>query len=215
MALGLSDGLVTNLSFLTGFGEAIAASISLMQFAGVASMFAGATSMFFGGILSARSESDLYEADLKREAYEIENEPEEEKAEMFDIYRQKGLTQEEADMVVSRVSSNKARFLEDMLLNELHISKSAQQNPIRIGAAIGLSFLLGAFVPLVPYYLFSSKITAVTASVILSSVFLFVAGAWKGRVAKKPVWKSGLETLAVGAIATTLLFLIGKLTAFV
>lgn len=214
MALGLSDGLVTNLSFLTGFGVAIAASISLIQFAGVASMFAGATSMFFGGVLSARSESDLYEADLRREAYEIENEPEEEKAEMFDIYRQKGLTQEEADMVVSRVSSNKARFLEDMLLNELHISKSALQNPIRIGAAIGLSFMLGAFVPLAPY-LFASKTTAVPVSVILSSIFLFVAGAWKGRIAKKSVWKKGLETLAVGAVATALLFLIGKLIAFV
>jgi predicted membrane protein (TIGR00267 family) len=213
-ALGLSDGLVTNLSFLTGFTGAVA-SVSTIQFAGLASMLAGAASMFFGGVLSARSESALHEADSKREAHEIESEPEEERAELFDLYREKGLTEEEADMVVARVSSDKARFLDDMLLNELHISKSALENPFRIGAAIGLSFLMGAFVPLVPYYIFSPVTTAVIVSAILSSVFLFAAGAWKGQIAKKSAWKSGLETLLVGAVAATLLFLIGRTTTFV
>jgi predicted membrane protein (TIGR00267 family) len=213
-ALGLADGLVTNLSFLTGFGGAVA-SVSLIQFAGMASMFAGATSMFFGGFLSARSESALYEADSKREAYEIENELEEERAEMLDLYRGKGLTQEEAEIVVTRISSDKARFLEDMLLNELHISKSALENPLRIGAAIGIAFLVGAFVPLLPYYIISPKAQAVTASVILSAAFLFGAGAWKGRTARKSTWRSGLETLLIGAAATALLFLIGSASKFV
>jgi predicted membrane protein (TIGR00267 family) len=213
-ALGLSDGLITNLAFLSGFGGAVA-SVGLIRFAGMASMLAGATSMFFGGVLSARSESALYEADSKREAYEIENEPEEEKAEMFDLYREKGLTEEEADMVVSRVSSDRVRFLEDLLLNELHISKSTLESPFRVGAAIGLSFLVGAFVPLAPYYLFSLKTSAVIASAILSSAFLFAAGVWKGRIAKKSVWKSGAETLLVGAVAAALLFLIGRASTFV
>jgi predicted membrane protein (TIGR00267 family) len=214
MALGLSDGLVTNLSFLMGFGGSVA-SIGLMQFAGLASMFAGAASMFFGGVLSARSEAALYEADSKREAHEIESEPDEERAELFDFYRSKGLTEEEADMVVSRIASDKRRFLDDMLLNELHISKSALENPFRIGAAIGLSFLLGAFVPLVPYYLLMTKVSAIVGSVVISAVFLFAAGAWKGRIAKKPIWKEGLETLLVGACAAALLFLIGRATTFV
>ena len=73
-ALGLADGLVSNLAFLTGFGGAVA-SIDLILFAGVAAMLAGSVSMFFGGILSARSEFDLFKADSNREAYEIEHEP--------------------------------------------------------------------------------------------------------------------------------------------
>src|ERR1700730_5055414 len=75
-ALGLADGLVTNLAFLTGFSGAVS-SDSLIRFAGLAAMLAGTVSMFFGGILSARSEHDLFKADSDREAYEMEYETEE------------------------------------------------------------------------------------------------------------------------------------------
>jgi hypothetical protein len=61
-ALGLSDGLVTNLAFLTGFSGAVS-SDSLIRFAGLAAMLAGTVSMLFGGILRARSEHDLFKAD--------------------------------------------------------------------------------------------------------------------------------------------------------
>src|SRR5271165_4410186 len=109
-ALGLSDGLITNLAFLTGFGGAVS-SIDLIRFAGLAAMLAGAVSMFFGGILGARSELDLFHADSKREAFEIENERDEEIQELKTLYVDKGLTESEAETVVARVSANKDRFL--------------------------------------------------------------------------------------------------------
>src|SRR5260370_39938388 len=77
-ALGVSDGLVTNLAFLSGFA-AIESGIHLVRIAGIASMLAGAISMFFSGILAGRSEYELFQADKKREEGEIEAEPEEEK----------------------------------------------------------------------------------------------------------------------------------------
>src|SRR5690242_17133502 len=76
-ALGLADGLVTNLAFLTGFSGAVS-NDALIRFAGLAAMLAGAVSMFFGGVLSARSEHDLFKADSTREAYELETETDEE-----------------------------------------------------------------------------------------------------------------------------------------
>jgi vacuolar iron transporter family protein len=212
-ALGLADGLVTNLAFLTGFGAV--ESLAIIKFAGLASMLAGAVSMFFGGILGARSESDLFEADSRREAFEIEQEPEEEKTELRDAYKQKGLSDEETEIVVRRVASDKARFLEDMLVNELHIHKSSLENPLKVGIVIGLSFLMGSFVPLVPYYLFSLKSSALVVSLILSFAFLFTAGAWKGRIVGRTIWKSGLETMLIGGAATVILYLIGSIFLFV
>src|SRR5437899_7862332 len=111
-ALGVSDGLVTNLAFLSGFA-AFESNIHLVRFAGVAAMLAGAISMFFSGVLAGRSEVDLFKADVKRETAEIEQEPEEEKRELRDFYLNKGLTQDEAQMVVDRISSDKKKFLED------------------------------------------------------------------------------------------------------
>ena len=58
----MADGLVTNLAFLTGFGGAVSGD-GLIRFAGLAAMLAGTVSMFFGGVLSARSEHDLFKAD--------------------------------------------------------------------------------------------------------------------------------------------------------
>jgi len=53
---------VTNLAFLAGLGGA-AEGLSLIRFAGLAAVVAGSVSMFFGGILGARSELDLFHAD--------------------------------------------------------------------------------------------------------------------------------------------------------
>lgn len=213
-ALGLADGLVTNLSFLTGFSGA-AASIELIRFAGIAAMLAGAVSMMFGGILAGRSELDLFEADSKREAYEIENEREEEIAELKHLYREKGLSEEETNIAVMKITSNKEKFLEDMLTNELHIHKSDLENPFKVGAVVGLLYLIGALVPLVPYLIFSLKAYSLTWSVFLSLAFLFVAGAWKGRIAKKIFWRSGLETLLIGAVAAAILYIIGFTLVFI
>ncbi len=212
-ALGLTDGLVTNLAFLSGFSGAVS-SEPLIRFAGLAAMLAGTVSMFFGGVLSARSEHDLYKADSRREAYELEHETGEEKQEMKWIYMDKGLTEQEADTVVSRLLTNKDKFLEDMLANELHVHRHNLQNPFKLGAVIGLSFLVGSLVPLVPYYLVS-KPSSVSLSVLLSLVFLFAAGEWKGRIVKRRPLRSGLETLLVGAVAAGILFLIGSAFVFV
>lgn len=213
-ALGLSDGLVTNLAFLTGFSGAVA-NLDLIRFAGLAAMLAGTVSMFFGGVLSARSEHDLFKADSDREAYELENEPEEEAWELKRIYMSKGLTEAEAEMVVGRLAQDKEKFLEDMLANEVHVHRDNLQNPYVLGAVIGLSFLAGALVPLLPYYALPARQGATLASVVASLVFLFAAGEWKGRIAKRTEWTSGIETLAIGAAAAGILFLIGSAFVFV
>ena len=211
-ALGLADGLITNIAFLTGFGEV--AGIAVVRLAGVAALLAGSVSMFFGGLLAARSEFDLFNADARREAYEIEHEREEELAELKDLYIKKGLTVQEANTVVARVSSSKERFLEDMLANELHIHDSNLENPYKLAATVGLSFFVGALVPLAPYYLIGVEEYATVASVVVSLVFLFSAGVWKGGIVGRSPWRTGGETLAIGAAAAGILFVIGKFVGF-
>ena len=213
-ALGLSDGLITNLSFLTGFSGAIS-SIALIRVAGIAAMLAGSVSMFFGGLLATRSHIDLYHADSKREGYEISHEPEEERRELKNFYLEKGLTEVEAETVVNRVTSNKEKWLEDMLIHELHLHKSELGNPYKRGAVIGFSFLVGSLVPLLPYLLLTLKDYSILASLIASLLFLFVIGAWKGRIVKKSIWRSGIEMLSVGVAGSIILYVIGTALGFV
>ncbi|MGI0078951.1 MAG: VIT1/CCC1 transporter family protein [Nitrososphaerales archaeon] len=213
-ALGLSDGLVSNIAFLAGFAGANS-PIAEIRLAGVAAMIAGAVSMFFGGILAGRSERDLFAADSKREASEIEYEPEEERQELRGYYLRKGLKKEEADMVIERVTADKQKWLEDILVHELHIHEAVLESPYKMGGVIGFSFLVGAFVPLVPYLILSAIGTAIYASILLSLAFLFVVGIWKGAIVRKNRLRSGLEMLVVGVIASMLLYTLGHLFIFV
>jgi predicted membrane protein (TIGR00267 family) len=213
-ALGVSDGLITNLSFLTGFSGAIA-SIALIRVAGIAAMLAGSVSMFFGGLLATRSHIDLYHADSKREGYEIAHEPEEERRELTNFYLEKGLTEAEAKTVVDRVTSNQEKWLEDMLIHELHLHKSELGNPYKKGVVMGCSFLVGALVPLLPYLLLTLKDYPLLASLTTSLLFLFVVGAWKGRIVGKSIWRSGVEMLSIGAAGSIILYVIGAALVFV
>jgi len=213
-ALGISDGLVTNLAFLSGFAGATN-NLPLIRFAGIASMLAGAISMFFGGFLAERSEYELYEADAKREAGEIEQEPEEEKSELRNFYIAKGLSQDEAGKVVEKIASDKEKFLEDILIHELHEHRTRLENPFKMGGVIGLSFLVGALIPLVPFLLFNSKDSSILAAALVSPVFLFAVGVWKGRIVGRKLWRSGLETLLIGVIASGVVYLIGAALVFV
>jgi vacuolar iron transporter family protein len=207
-SLGVSDGLVTNLAFLSGFAAATS-NLSVIRIAGVASMLAGSISMFFAGIIAGRSEYELYQADAKREAGEIEEEPEEEKDELREFYIAKGLTRDQASNVVEQIASNKAKFLEDILMHELHVHRAKIPNPIKAGAVIGLSFLAGALIPLGPFLLLPTKVDSLIGASLLSPVFLFSVGAWRGHVVGRKFWKTGLETLGIGLAAALILYLIG------
>ncbi len=213
-ALGISDGLITNLAFLSGFAGATD-KLPLIRFAGIASMLAGAISMFFGGFLAERSEYELYEADAKREAGEIEQEPEEEKSELRNFYIAKGLSQDEAGKVVEKIASDKEKFLEDILIHELHEHRTRLENPFKMGGVIGLSFLVGALIPLVPFLLLNSRDSSILAAALVSPLFLFAVGMWKGRIVGRKLWRSGLETLLIGVFASGLVYLSGAALVFV
>ena len=212
-ALGVSDGLVTNLAFLSGFAAATS-DLSVIRIAGIASMLAGGISMFFAGILAGRSEYELYQADARREAGEIEEEPEEEMDELRKFYIAKGLSRDQANTLVEQVASDKTKFLEDILMHELHLHRAKLPNPFKVGGVIGSSFLLGALIPLVPFLILPTRIDSLIVAILVSPVFLFAVGSWRGHVVGKKFWKTGLETLGIGLAAALTLYLIGLSLGF-
>ncbi len=117
-------------------------------------------------------------------------------------------------MVVERVSSDKRKFLEDLMIHELHLHKAALENPYVSGLVVGGAFLVGAIVPLGPYILLSTRSDSLLASLAISLLFLFAVGGWKGRIAGRKVWKAGVETLIVGVAGSAILFVIGALFGF-
>jgi vacuolar iron transporter family protein len=213
LALGLTDGVVTNVAFLAGFAGAIQ-SLEFIRLAGIASMLAGSVAMFFGGLSSARADEDLFKEDARRELDEIESEPDEERQELKEFYLGKGLTQEESEIVVRRITKDKKRWLDDLLMHELHLHKEELDNPLKVASVIGVAFLVGAFVPLSGYLFAMQRSVGIVLSVSFSLIFLFLVGGWKGRLSGRKFLNAGLEMFLIGAAASVLLFLIGSLLVF-
>jgi predicted membrane protein (TIGR00267 family) len=178
--------------------------------AGVAGLLAGAVSMAAGGYLSNKTHREVVAEEVRREAEEIEYAPEEEREELRRIYRLKGFSAEEVEVLVRRITADRQRWLETLVSEELGISAVAGPPPLLDALFAGGGFALGAVVPLLPY-LVSAGSGALVAAAVLSVVGLFTMGAAKTLVTSRSVLRSGLEMVAVGVVAAVVTNLVGRL----
>ncbi|ODS33295.1 MAG: VIT family protein [Candidatus Scalindua rubra] len=209
---GMNDGLVSTLSFLAGVSGAVMES-RIILIAAFAEMFAGAASMFSGEYLSVKSQREYFESEIEREKKEVETVPELEREELRDIYRKKGFNKEEVEMIVRRLTSNKKLWVKSMMEDELKLFPEKFDKPLKNATLIGISFLVGSIVPVIPFIFFTAW-HALMYSVAASVVVLFVFGIAKARITNKNGLKSGLELTLFAMAASVICYFIGKLFSY-
>lgn len=206
---GFNDGLVSTIALIAGLqGALIEHSIVLL--AGIAEMFAGAFSMGLGTYLGNKAEYEVYKNELEREKWEMEHKPEVEREEIREIYRARGFSGELLEKVTDVITSDKKVWLEVMMQEELGFAKDGiAHDPKKHGLTMGVSFVVGAVIPLAPYLLAATEKTF-AVSLALGGIALVSIGAIKTYFTKRPVWKSSLETFFIGVLASGGSYLIGK-----
>ena len=143
--MGANDGIVSTASLLVGVAAA-GSSHNGVMLAGIAGLVAGAMSMAAGEYVSVRSQADIEEADLEREAREQRDQPEYERAELAGIYRNRGLSPDLARQVAEALMAHDA--LDAHARDELGISTNLKARPVLAAATSALTFSLGAALPL-------------------------------------------------------------------
>jgi VIT1/CCC1 family predicted Fe2+/Mn2+ transporter len=208
--LGANDGLVSILSLVMGVAGATDSN-SAVLIAALAGLLAGAGSMALGEWLSVQSSRELYENQIKIEAEEIANAPEEEQEELALIYQSKGLPEDRARELASHMMADKGSILDTLAREELGI------DPEELGGsayeAAFTSFFLfafGAIFPIFPF-IFWGGTTAIYISLAVSAVGLFIIGAAITLMTGRSIWFSGTRQVLVGLAAAALTFGIGKL----
>lgn len=208
--LGANDGLVSILSLVMGVAGATNSN-SQVLIAGLAGLLAGAGSMALGEWLSVQSSRELYENQIKIEAEEIAESPEEELEELTLIYQSKGLPEDRARELASHMMADKGSILDTLAREELGI------DPEELGGsayeAAFTSFFLfavGAIFPIFPF-LFWTGTTAIYLSLAISGVGLFIIGAAITLMTGRGVMFSGMRQVLVGLAAAALTFGVGKL----
>lgn len=208
LVLGVNDGVISTVGFLFGVVGAFTDHRTVL-ISGLAEVLAGTVSMFFGGYLSTKSQQEFFEHEIKREKREIDEWPQKEREEIRKIYQSKGFHDEgELKLVVDRITADKKIWLKCMMEEELGLILESMDPPVRVGLVIGASFLVGGFIPLLPFIFFDTQ-TAVRVSLICTASALFFLGGIKTTITRQPWVKSALETLVIGILAAGAGYLIG------
>ncbi len=139
------------------------------------------------------------------------NNPAEELAELIEIYQREGMSYDEALELATRISKDQDLWLKTMAVKELGLDPEVAelQSPIKDSLVMGLSFIIGAIVPVLAYFVITPADSAILPAVGLSLLALFGLGAGKGRMVRKSMVRSGIEIVVIGTGAALLGYLLG------
>lgn len=206
---GIQDGLISTVGALTGIAAGTQNRDAVVV-AGFVIIVVESLSMAAGSYLSSKAQREYLERLLKEEEQEIAEHPDSERAELYDMYRARGYTDAEIDIIAKRLMSNPRLLLEDMAHKELGISTESLEEPLSNALVMGTAYVIGGAVPVL-FYLLLPLSTAMPVSVAGTLTALFLFGGLKGRIVKQSWWRSGLEMLIVAGLAALAGYLIGRM----
>ncbi|MGI9546983.1 MAG: VIT1/CCC1 transporter family protein [Flavobacteriaceae bacterium] len=206
------DGCVTTFAVVAGsVGASLDSAVIIIL--GFANLLADGFAMSVGAYLSSKSNKDNFNKHKQIEYWEIENTPEAEREEIRDIYRAKGFTGDLLEKVVRVITSDKERWVNDMMKEELEMIDE-DKSPVIIGAVTYVSFITIGLIPLVIYvldYMRPMDLNLFLTTSILTAIGFLIIGLLKAFVNKTRYWKGMLETVLLGGVAAMVAYLVGDL----
>ncbi|NDK73017.1 VIT family protein [Rhodococcus qingshengii] len=205
--LGANDGIVSVAGLVVGVAAATAERGPVLT-AGAAGLVAGAVSMALGEYVSVSTQRDTERSLLDKERRELDEEPEQELAELVAMYEDKGLSPKTARIVAEELTAQDP-FSAHVDI-ELGIDPDALTSPWQAALSSAIAFVTGALLPLLAIVLLPAPIRiAVTFAVVV--VALAATGtisAWLGGAPRRP---AVTRIVTGGAIAMIITYGIGQL----
>ncbi len=205
--LGANDGFGSILALVAGVAGAVTESPTVL-IAGMAGLVAGAVSMAASNYVSIKAEQEVHATRVKLEKQAIEIAPESKIAQLKEAYRQKGLTEAEAESVSRRLSERPEELLKAVVSEQHGVAELDFERPSKLAVYTGMAFIFAGIVPIMPF-LFLTPILGVVASVALTCTALFFAGLIRALSTLKPFLRSGAEMVLIGLGASVVTYLVG------
>ena len=205
LILGGQDGLVDVLGLVLGL---VAATDSgrIVIVGALAALLAESISMGAVAYTSRVAERDYYEAQRDRQRREIDERPDEKRAELRTAVA-KLIGDDIADHAVASITKDRDRWAEALMHVALDVSEP-QRTGLTRASVVGAATAVGSFIPLLPFLVLPPAAAAVGA-VFISGLALFGVGAYKARTLIGDWRRSGLELTLIGLGAAFAGYLIG------
>lgn len=210
---GAIDGAVTTFAVVSGVAGA-GLSSSVVIILGIANLIGDGFSMAASNYLGIRAERELQERIRRTEKLHIENYPEGERAEIREIFYQKGFSGDDLDRAVEIITSDVNQWIDTMVTDEHGLALDGP-DPRIAAATTFVAFVTVGFLPLLAFviqWLLPGTIEhPYLWSTVLTSAAFFGVGAAKSWFIQRPWYREGLITLAIGGTAAGLAYLAGNL----
>lgn len=203
---GAVDGLVTNASLIAGV-DGGGGSAHAIVLTGLAGLVAGAFSMGSGEYVSVTNQNELVHAEVAVERRMHEEFPAAEQAELAETFRSYGADVETAGKMAAAVSRDPEMALRLHTRDELGLDAEDLPSALLAGSASLVAFSIGALLPLIPY-LFGFP--GLLAAMSITAAALIGGGMIVGRLTGRPLLRSGIRQLLLGAVAVAVTFLVGR-----
>ncbi|MGD1096256.1 MAG: VIT1/CCC1 transporter family protein [Bryobacteraceae bacterium] len=209
VVIGMADGLTVPFALAAGL-SAVAAS-RVIVVAGLAEIAAGSIAMGLGGYLAARSDAEHYASERAREEMEIVERPNDERHEVLEILDSYGLNPQQSGLILNAFESNHKVWVDWMMRFELGLEEPDPGRALKSALTIAGAYIAGGLIPLSPYMVASSAVTALQFSVIATIVALAIFGYVKGRFTGAHPLRSSVQTTLIGGLAAGAAYSIAKL----
>jgi VIT1/CCC1 family predicted Fe2+/Mn2+ transporter len=206
---GSMDGLLVPLGVVSGVAGGTG-STKAVVIAGLAEAFAGALSMGAGEFLAGRAEAQVHQSEIRAENLSIRDNPQFELEEMAVLLEHEGIKKTDARIIAEKLQTSSTSFSRTMIQKELGLDPEPKTVRLAEGVTIGVSYLVGSLVPLMPYFLLKIP-AALPTSIGLTFVVLAGIGVVRGTLARIGLLRSALEVVAVGVLTGGGGYLLGTL----
>jgi VIT1/CCC1 family predicted Fe2+/Mn2+ transporter len=205
---GAQDGLVSTLAVVSAVSGATNDRLPVL-IAGIAAALAGIFSMAAGEYLSSKSQREIALAQIADERERVADRPTEVRAELAHILAGEGLPPDDATHIAEVIGRHREALLNLKVLKQFGVEvEEATGSALQGAAVMGAAFALGAVAPILPYLLLPLD-AALYASVAATGAVLFAIGVVKTRWTHRSALWSGIEILAIGALAGIIGYLFG------
>jgi len=189
--------------------EAWIGSDGRFRLAGLAGAIAGATSMAAGEWVSISAQNELINRELAIERRELVHNTESETAELAAMYEGHGMTRQIALDAAADVMRAPEAALAVHAREELGVDPDALSSPWSAAGLSLICFLVGAMLPVIPWFA-GSGTAAQVASVVIGVIAAALVGFAIGKFAeRRKLWSSARQVLIL-LIACGATFLVGK-----
>eukprot|EP00527_Entomoneis_sp_CCMP2396_P004931 CAMPEP_0198142874 /NCGR_PEP_ID=MMETSP1443-20131203/5545_1 /TAXON_ID=186043 /ORGANISM="Entomoneis sp., Strain CCMP2396" /LENGTH=287 /DNA_ID=CAMNT_0043805987 /DNA_START=227 /DNA_END=1090 /DNA_ORIENTATION=+ len=212
------DGILTSFAIVAGAaGGNLSPEVVLIL--GFSNIFADALSMGVGEFISSKANNEWILSERRREEWELENYPEGEISEMIEIYENKGMSAEDAKLVIETMAKYKDFFVDIMMSQELELQVPEKDHvceSMKEGLVMFCAFAFFGTLPLLGYAIFPSFFPDLDAqylflsACVVTAVVLFFLGSIKSFFSTQHWFQSGMETFLLGGACATVAYTIGQ-----